>query len=57
MNNNIFIIIILTMINFGLNFYKVYDDKKNVINNIKDNKIILIYSFLFVLLSSSILFL
>jgi hypothetical protein len=57
MNNNIFIIIILIMINFGLNFYKVYDDKKNVVNNIKDNKIILIYSFLFVLLSSSILFL
>ena len=57
MDNTIVIIVLLFLINFSLNFFKIYDNDKSIIDNINDNKIILIYSSLVVILSSSLLFL
>jgi hypothetical protein len=56
MNNNILIIILLFIINLSLNLYKIYDNRKLLTVNINDNKIILIYSSLIVILLSAILY-
>lgn len=56
MDNTIVIIALLFLINFSLNFTKIHNKDKTFLENINENKIILIYSSLVVILSSALLF-
>jgi hypothetical protein len=56
MNNTIVIIALLFLINFSLNFKKIHNNDKTILQNLNENKTILIYSSLIVILSSSLLF-